>query len=337
MSWMTPNRRLPDILRNWKRIETCMEDEALSVSSTGHIGNWRIVFTCISRRKEKIVNAKSGYLPNLNTPLHTSHLEPWKYGALSGRLLHWVSPSKEQASLTHFWSSATAGDPLNTRPLPAFIPSKTFFSSYDEHHWQICRKFLRGRPFNPDRAPTQFDEAQEIRSKQAAYDTIGITDFENTKDMLILGTLNLRLSSTVTGPTDGTNAAYPFASSTLSLSIIDYTATTKSYGKDRTTPDATRRIVLFHETTTPENYIVPLTSAVYLVDIASFAFKQTWDPGLISGACIKFIVDEQGGQEYRGSGHHNRWKAQEGTSGPASMSKSPGLRDGSMDVAHLRL
>ncbi|EGO58313.1 hypothetical protein NEUTE1DRAFT_122576 [Neurospora tetrasperma FGSC 2508] len=104
---------------------------------------------------------------------------------------------------------------------------------YDEHHWQICRKFLRGRPFNPDRAPTQFDEAQEIRSKQAAYDTIGITDFENTKDM------PPRRATARTGQLPTRRDGY--------------------------------------ETTTPENYIVPLTSAVYLVDIASFAFKQTWD------------------------------------------------------------
>ncbi|KAK3495218.1 uncharacterized protein B0T23DRAFT_403981 [Neurospora hispaniola] len=291
MSWITPNRRLPD------RIET-----------SGYIGNWRIVYTCISRRKEKIINAKSGYLPNLNTPLHKSHLQPWKWGALPGFLLHWVSPSKEQASLTHYWSSVTAGDPLNTRSLPAFIP-------YDEHHWQTCRKFLRGRPFNLDRAPTKFDEAQEIRSKQAAYDTVGITDFENTKNMLILGTLNLRLSSTVTGPADGTNADYP------------------SYGKDRTTPDATRRIVLF-QPPPPENYIVPLTSALYLVDIASFAFKQAWNIlnassyiFLRSGACIKFIVDKRGGRSI----------VADGTSGPASISKSPSLCDGSIDVAHLRL
>ncbi|KAK3399184.1 CRAL-TRIO domain-containing protein [Sordaria brevicollis] len=138
-------------------------------------------------------------------------------------------------------------------------------------------RFLRGRSFDVDGALKQFEEAQEIRSSvgaTAAYDTISINDFENTKNM------------------------YPHWSGRrdkrgLPICIFDIasldTATTTSYGKDRTSPDATRRIILCHDYLTRfvlplcsamrdrSDPDIPLTSAVYLVDIASFTLKQAWN------------------------------------------------------------
>ncbi|KAK3953402.1 hypothetical protein QBC32DRAFT_119832 [Pseudoneurospora amorphoporcata] len=86
----------------------------------------------------------------------------------------------------------------------------------------IVRRFFRGCPFNVDGTLKQFEEAQEIRSSvdaTAAYDTISITNFENT------------LPRTWYSHWSGRRDKRGLPICIFDIASLD-TATTKSYGRD---------------------------------------------------------------------------------------------------------
>ncbi|EAA29803.1 hypothetical protein GE21DRAFT_4955 [Neurospora crassa] len=195
------------------------------VSSTGYIGNWRIVFACIYRQKERITNAT-----------------PWKYGAFVRSSLALGLIKQREGILAILLELCHSRGSLEH---PVGLSNEDVRDDLIDE--TSLRKSLRGRPFNPDKVPTQINEEQEIRPKQAAYDTIGITDFENTKNM------PPRRATARTGKLP-----------------------TRRDGSFCSSDDLTCARPC-SETTNPENYIGPLTSAVHLVDIASFAFKQAWN------------------------------------------------------------